>query len=522
VDWARHIAKARYCRPEFVSAAVITFLALIEMTLILRATDGHLLFTLDDPFIHLALAQRIVDGRGYGLNLGVPAAPSSSIIFPFLLIPLLSLRQAGPLLLNYGAALASGGLFCAGLRQAGWPIDRCGTMLFGACAICVVMATNLLGLIFSGMEHALQLALTLACVVGAQRYCVRQRVDDWWLGAAMVSPLVRYEGLSNLLAVSIMLAWGGRRRLALALVMAGITLPLLFALWLHWSGLPPVPGSVLEKAGTGMFAAGGSTYLRFWWQNRIFQFAAAPLAWVSAALCAAVYLARRRADAKGVKIAIFGMLIVLPQLFLGRFNSFSRYEIYAVGGGLLAFLASVAPIVSSWRLSPLNMFALLACPVVAAGFPYVQRAFELPRAASGIYRQQYQMHRFATSFWRDAVAVNDIGLVSYENPYPVIDLWGLGSEAARQSRQRDSNPEWMDRLMRQSSAGLAMIYPDWFPALPPAWQMVGLLRLRHGYLVNGGRQVGFYATDAEALPRIKAALHDFVPTLPKNSDFVWR
>jgi hypothetical protein len=67
-----------------------------------------------------------------------------------------------------------------------------------------------------------------------------------------------------------------------------------------------------------------------------------------------------------------------------------------------------------------------------------------------------------------------------------------------------------------------MIYPQWFPTLPEGWRRVGMLRLRHGYLVNGGRDVGFYATNAAALPRIEAALREFVPTLPARADFMWK
>jgi hypothetical protein len=132
------------------------------------------------------------------------------------------------------------------------------------------------------------------------------------------------------------------------------------------------------------------------------------------------------------------------------------------------------------------------------------------------------MHRFATQFWHAPVAVNDIGLVSYDNPNYVLDLWGLGSEAARRVRGQEAGAAWMDRLTRQSDTELAMIYPEWFPTLPADWHLVGMLRLRHGYLVNGGRQVGFYATIPAAVPRIAAALREFVPTLPPRADFVWK
>mgnify|MGYP001017862235 CR=1 FL=1 len=44
---------------------------------------GFFFYTLDDPYIHLALAENILRGH-YGINLDEPSSPSSSIVYPFL------------------------------------------------------------------------------------------------------------------------------------------------------------------------------------------------------------------------------------------------------------------------------------------------------------------------------------------------------------------------------------------------------------------------------------------------------
>ncbi|MCX6020056.1 MAG: hypothetical protein NTZ50_16445 [Chloroflexi bacterium] len=53
-----------------------------------RAAEGHLIYTLDDPYIHLAIGESILSG-GYGINVGEAAAPSSSVIWPYLMAALL-------------------------------------------------------------------------------------------------------------------------------------------------------------------------------------------------------------------------------------------------------------------------------------------------------------------------------------------------------------------------------------------------------------------------------------------------
>jgi hypothetical protein len=80
-----------------VTASLLVLFVLF-MVAILVANEGHFAYTLDAPYTHLTLAEQIRHGT-YGLNAGEPAAPSSTILFPLLLVPLLGLGQYGPALL---------------------------------------------------------------------------------------------------------------------------------------------------------------------------------------------------------------------------------------------------------------------------------------------------------------------------------------------------------------------------------------------------------------------------------------
>src|SRR6478672_7980636 len=64
--------------------------------------------SIDDPYIHLAVAENILTG-GYGINASEHSSPSSSIIYPFLLAltELLGLGIAGPLAINLAATSIS-------------------------------------------------------------------------------------------------------------------------------------------------------------------------------------------------------------------------------------------------------------------------------------------------------------------------------------------------------------------------------------------------------------------------------
>src|SRR5207249_4185297 len=115
----------------------------------------------------------------------------------------------------------------------------------------------LIGLVFalamplhalSGMEHLLHLAVTSIAAVGLIILVARSQAP-WWLYTALIlSPSIRYEGISILLAGALALALNGRRRAAAATLVAGLLPLFLFGCFLMAQGLPPIPSSMLVKS----------------------------------------------------------------------------------------------------------------------------------------------------------------------------------------------------------------------------------------------------------------------------------
>ena len=96
---------------------------------------------------------------------------------------------------------------------------------------------------------------------------------------------------------------------------------------------------------------------------------------------------------------------------------------------------------------------------VFLAYAYVKAAVYTPIASEGHYDQQYQMHRFVTDFYKEPVAVNDLGWVSYGNNAFVLDLEGLGSESVRGLRAAHAfDAAHMAGLTSHYNVGLVMIY----------------------------------------------------------------
>ena len=115
----------------------------------------------------------------------------------------------------------------------------------------------------------------------------------------------------------------------------------------------------------------------------------------------------------------------------------------------------------------------LALLIFFAG--YVVQFLAIPAFARKEFLGSYQVHQFVTEFYRRPVAVDQLGYVNYLNPDYVLDLSGLGSEAARRAHAGGDSPDWMNGLLASHNVDLAIIDTDIGVNVPASWIRVGEL-----------------------------------------------
>ena len=503
----------------WIPFAAIAGLLLAELAAILMLNTGHFVYSLDDPYIHLSLAENIADGH-YGINLSEPAAPSSSILWPILLVPFAgtAFHDEWPLVINVLSLLGSVGVLRAIIRRA-IPI---GSMPFRWLPPLIVafaaIGFNLVGLVFTGMEHSLQVFLALLLVLGLITESEEWRVR-WFLTAAIVlGPLVRYENLG--LSCGAVVYLGLRGRPVLALTLGALTaLPLAaFSLFLRNLGLGWLPSSVIVKlkvasvdatvldftsALGGIFLWGEGTYSRMILLGFLMLF---------------VWRARPRYRTSGERsLAIAGAVMATAHLVSGKYGWLGRYEVYVM-------ISTSVLLLYVWRdylhdhvarVTELRVGAEAALTALLLCVPTLGATVLTPLAASNTYEQQYQMHRLIAEFLAgEPVAVNDLGWTSFRNDAYVLDLWGLGSAEARALRLAGL-PGWMDDLVIRHGVRFVMLYDGWFTGqIPNRWQRLGVLHLGHMRVSAAYATVTFYATDPAAGAELAKLLERFGSTLP--------
>lgn len=476
--------------------------------------NGQFTYTLDDPYIHLALAKNLRHLH-YGLNAGEVASPASSILWPFLLAPFAgtAIGEYMPLLFN---ALAAGGLALVVLALLRTLTDGAALRKPIPTAVGVVallLFTNVFTSVFTGMEHVAQIAATAAVATGLVVVRREQRIPWWLIAGLVVGPALRYEGIVVTAAATVVLFVWGQRRVAVLSALAGATPVVAFTAWLLSQGLSPVPSSVLVKStSTGRIDEFATT---------LTDFPRVPLLALLVGVLTADALWRGLRNTTALHG--FALAVLIAQAANADWGSLSRYLPYAFFAALpvLGYLyrERVIALYASDRTGP--RLAALGVVLAISGWTFANFTFQTPRAAQNIYLQQAQMGRFVQDYWQRPVAVNDLGAVGLRSNHYVLDLWGLGNQTAREERQKEAGVAWMDRLARQYDVDLAMVYryAEWFPKVPAAWVRVGQLSFDVGVVSAAHERVTFYATTPAAAADAEVALEKFRRTLPPGARF---
>ena len=494
----------------------------------IRFSGGRLIYTLDDPYIHLAVAENILRG-GYGVNIQEFSSPSSSILYPLLLAATVALGfgSASPLVIN---SLATG-LSVWLLIEFFWrhAVGETSRRTAFAHLICpfLILAISALALPLTGMEHSVHILAVVVAMRGLVEMAESGKAPASLIAAVICLPFIRFEGAALSGAAILAMAALGKWRAA---ALSGLAIGAGFGVWamlMQHLGLPFLPSSVLSKSAVAANAQGGAATKIV--VGMLSNLQSAYYNHFGALFILAIFvLVANTQDREGrwrsitsTEFILTGVMILAlaAHLVAGSYGWFYRYEVYAVAMLTVGGVYLLRPVLQ--LLLDRDYLAARLGLLAAFGFfvsPYAYAALKTPTAARSIYEQQYQMHRFATEFFPRRVAVNDLGWVSYDNDAYVLDLWGLGSETARKLRtdgKLDANA--INYLATKADVDFAMIFPHWFEgAVPDSW--CPMATLTSDAISSGIGEVWFYATKPSAVEDMRAALDRFAPTVPGRVD----
>jgi hypothetical protein len=340
------------------------------------------------------------------------------------------------------------------------------------------------------MEHELQLLL-----VGIIALSLQRRDYRFFYAAAVLLPLVRYEGLAISLP-ALAYAWfkvSRPKAFWSALTVGACVVG--FSLALASNGLGYLPSSVLAKSSHQGLAA---TALNVFANLKQYGFMI-PVIYVLS-----LYYWRRD---RGLSYLIL-VASALHFLF-GHFGWYGRYEVYWLALVLLFALRAAFDWADreQWAVAVLPI--VLSLPIVFLSLTH--ETLTVPLAASNIYNQQARTAEIARELG-EPVAVNDLGLVALRSRVYVLDLWGLGSLAALHARQSQDKPNWIPDAMQDKHVAYAFVYDDWFPNRPSTWIRVADMKLLEHRITPPADTVSFYAVDKIHADKLRKVIDTYRAT----------
>lgn len=502
----------------------------------LAGNDGHFVYALDDPYIHLAMARNFAEHGVWGVTRREFTASSSSPLWTLLntaVFLLLGERLVAPFALALAFSLLALAVAAHILKSFAVP----NTEVFPVLMALALMAP-LPALVFGGMEHPLQIVLALALTFVAARILAGEESRNSVRFLLVMAPLLvatRYEGMFLLLVIAALALLRRRVKLGLTLPAAGALPVIIYGVISLRHGWSFLPAPILMKSGlvgaTSLETFAGNLFARF----RMNLVESPELVFLVAFL-GTLELGRLRRENRERTPAQFMTLIFLAtavmHLVLARFGWLFRYEAYLIALGIVVagcriaavkriFLEDGSPTAKGGRSgrAALALFALATLSLLL--FRGVSALAKVPRATRNIYEQHYQMARFVKTYYEgSAVALNDVGAVNFYSDIRCLDLWGLAHRDVAAHRMGGTyTREVIEGIAAREGARIAMVYDDWFApeevGLPTGWTLTGKWKVARNVVV-GSDTVSIYAVDAAEVPRLIHALSEFSPTLPSS------
>jgi hypothetical protein len=499
----------------------------------LKITSDQFVYTLDDPYIHLQMAKNLAENGSFGMKDGQFSSTSSSPFWTLLLAgyhSIISESKYAPLILNFIISISTILLVYLALPK------KIPNWLLFLALILIIFASPLHALQFSGMEHNAQIAFCILFIIYAKKL-FDSGFTKYYLPVFITAFLVtsiRFECSFLVFALAILLFAKKKRIQSLLLLFFGGLPILIYGLISLNNGWHFFPNSILLKAH--LTSSGGiTTTIKTIFFNVIIQLGKSPPVLVLFLISLIILIERNfkrkfELDSVNSLVLIF-ILTSLVHMQLGSIGWFYRYEAYLVALGIFVnsyciftgyaiYKEYLIRTSRSMKVVLIVAFAILLIPLF---YRAVDSTLVTTKAQKNIRDQQLLMTQFVEQYYNNEnIAVNDIGMVSYETDANIIDVWGLANnETGNAILGGYYNSEFFQKFLDDNNVKLVISYEFLFGrsgVKPDDWKLVATW-LAHDNYVLGDVLLGFYARE-EDIPQLLENLDQFEPNI--HSDVIQR
>ncbi len=521
------------CTLFFLSLPALLFLVtLLGLAFQIFTLTGRIVYPIDDPYIHLAMARHWAQDGFFGVSLYGYSASSSSPGWTLLLGVLFYLfgnHEWLPLALNILAGLGVLVFLTQWFQRYIQHSAAAAISLIFLIFIIPLPAVALLG-----MEHSFHILFVLLLVHRAVNLMQSHRANSFdiylflW---TLLATACRFETIFVVAPLLVLfgIRWAWKPCCALLLGSVG-EIALVGAVQIA-NGWYFLPNAILQKTILAMSGWQKIEQTLDRWFGQLFHTAHifTPYVLLLFAWLQSIRAGNAFTSVKG-QLAFVGLGSIFLHCGFASLGWFYRYEAYLIA--ISAF--ALAP----WANEIKNVLKALwwyfgnayerglcrsVCLLGIGLLPLLFSAnlFSIQKIVPGarnLYQQQYQMGLFLNNYYEgEIVAANDIGAINYLADIYCLDLMGLGSLTPLRARiHQRYNKETIAAWCSQQNAKIAIVYQSRFRSkLPEGWIKAGEWTVPEKVTV-ADQTVSFYAVDPAEMNSLLQHLREFRLKLPEE------
>lgn len=512
----------------FFTAVLFFGMCLAYAIAILLRTENHFVYNLDDAYIHLAMAKNFVFHGVWGITKYTFSSSSSSPAFTLMLSGLIAVfgdHELVPLIFN---------ILCSFLII--YFLDRYYTGFFSkdrsivTATVFTLLFTSVSLLIFSGMEHVLQVLVVVINIFYFNRWLKSDFKDSvssaWFYGTLVFLGLIRFESIFYFSAFAFVFFLLKRSKEGIGVLVFGFIPVLIFGYFTYHETGYFFPNSVMVK-GTKLNLSGNyieqikNIVVNKILFNPYFLFAGMfPL------LIAGTLIFKDCKNKLGFHalvlnnflLIVFGLIFFMHGAF-GQFTNFFRYEAYILVIFAMAVISRLKVLFVNKNYLLKENRILFFLVLFSSGLMIFKMNLVSQLIVTGsenIYEQQIQSAEFLKKYYNNfKVVANDIGAICYFTDIHLLDVAGLGSKEivpfkVKKDGLDDKFEKFLTNYSSRNHYQLAIIYDEWLKGhVPKSWKKIAVLRIKGANAVLGKDHLSIYAVDISISSSLRQNIKDF-------------
>lgn len=506
----------------WISLLVVSLVSFCYYFISISKTDRHYIYTLDDAYIHLAMAKNFALHSVWGVTPYEFSSTSSSPLFTFLISVMIQVwGNNDQLPLYFNIVFGIGTVFL--LSRYYSDVFKAWKNIVPA-VLFTVFFTVLYLQVLSGMEHVLQVFLFVTNIFCFSRWDKNKYYVAGFYAGLLLMGLIRFESMFYFVILAFVFLLLKKWKEALGVLLAGFVPVIIFCYFNYLQDGYLFPNSVVVKGTKLSFDSNLPVQFKnIFLDNFLLNPSFYKIGFFPLVLSAILIYRESKNNSfaetirKNFLLIVFSLLMICHSMFADLKGLF-RYEAYILTGFSMVLIPRISSFFTDFKSyikkEKLVTFLIIMNVVLLLYKCQISHRM-LINGGKNIYEQQIQSASFLHTYYNTTkVVANDIGAITYYTDIHLLDIAGLGSKEMIPFNENKGLfdkrfEDFLTQYGRANQYKIAVVYEEWLQGhVPKTWKKAAVLKIRNKTMVARD-EVSIYSIDGQDVQLLKQNIRDF-------------